>query len=328
MKGIIPIRFLTPLLLVFTLIGFADHLDAQNRSQGPWWPNKLWGAEDQSGASNWITAEKVLKSVSLVKTGQVFDLGHIYDRDMPMVGQRSFNLFIPSFPTYPATGIDSMVFNDEYVTAQIGQVGTQFDGPGHPGRQLKMADGSTTDVFYNGFTADEMRNATGLKKLGVENVKPIITRGILIDLTAYKGVDALPENYEITLQDVLGALARQHMKETDIEPGDALLFDLGWWKIWPGKRTVDAPPPHPNAELIHWIISMQPCMIGSDLAMDGPPDFPLHENLIIKNGIFNLEFMSFETLPSVNKKYVFMFVFTPLRLRGATGSPGRPLAIY
>jgi kynurenine formamidase len=328
MKGMLPVKSLISVLLIFMSMVFVDKANAQNRKDGPWWPNKLWGAEDQSGASNWITAEKVLKSVSLVKTGQIFDLGHIYDRDMPMVGQRSFNLFIPSFPTYPATGKDSIVFNDEYVTAQIGQVGTQFDGPGHPGRKLKMADGSFTDVFYNGFTADEIRNATGLKKLGVENVKPVITRGILIDLAAYKNMDALPENYEITLKDVLGALAAQHMKETDIEPGDALLFNLGWWRIWPGKRTVDAPPPHPDEELIHWIISMKPCMIGSDLAMDGPPDFPLHENLIIKNGIFNLEFMSFETLPSTDKKYIFMFVFTPLRLRGATGSPGRPLAVY
>ena len=328
MKVLIPGKALHLIILILINTGSSACLYAQTRSQGPWWPNKLWGADDQSGASNWITPEKVLKSVSLVKTGQIFDLGHIYDRDMPMVGQRSFNLFIPSFPTYPATGKDSIVFNDEYVTAQIGQVGTQFDGPGHPGRQLKMADGTTTNVFYNGFTADEMRNATGLKKLGVENVKPIITRGILIDLAAYKGVDALPEKYEITLEDVLGALAAQHMKESDIEPGDALLFNLGWWKIWPDKRTVDAPPPHPNAGLINWIISMKPSMIGSDLAMDAPPDFPLHENLILKNGIFNLEFMNFETLPSANKKYIFMFIFTPLRLRGATGSPGRPLAIY
>jgi kynurenine formamidase len=328
MKRIIFGKSLLLIMLVFISTSSLDVLYGQTRSEGPWWPNKLWGAEDQSGASNWITPEKVLKAISLVKTGQIFDLGHIYDRDMPMVGQRSYNLFIPSFPTYPATGKDSMVFNDEYVTAQIGQVGTQFDGPGHPGRQMKMADGSTADVFYNGFTGDEMRNALGLKKLGVENVKPFVTRGILIDLIAYKGVNALPEKYEITLADVRGALAKQHMKESDIEPGDALLFDLGWWKIWPDKKTVDAAPPYPTLELINWIISMKPCMVGSDLAMDAPPDFPLHENLIVKNGIFNLEFMNFETLPSENKKYTFMFIFTPLRLRGATGSPGRPLAIY
>jgi kynurenine formamidase len=328
MKGIILLKRLPLLILIFFCAGSLNILNGQTRKQGPWWPNKLWGAEDQSGGSNWITPEKVLKAVSLVKTGQIFDLGHIYEHSMPMVGQRSFNLFIPSFPTYAATGKDSIVFNDEYVTSEIGQVGTQFDGPGHPGRKLKMEDGSNANVFYNGYTGDEMRNPYGLKKLGVENVKPIVTRGILIDLAAYKGMKSLPEKYEITLADVRGALAGQNMKESDIEPGDALLFDLGWWKIWPDKKTVEAPPPYANPELINWIISMKPCMVGSDLSLDTGPDFLLHENLILKNGIFNLEFMNFESLPSQNKKYEFMFIFTPLRLKGATGSPGRPLAIF
>jgi kynurenine formamidase len=237
-------------------------------------------------------------------------------------------LFIPSFPTYPPAGKDSVVFNDEYVTAEIGQVGTQFDGPGHPGRKIKMADGNFANVFYNGFTGDEMRNPYGLKKLGVENVKAIVTRGILIDLAGYKGGTVLPEKYEITLADVLGALARQNLKESDIEPGDALLFNLGWWKIWPDKKTVQASPPYANQELINWIIAMNPSMVGSDLSMDTGPDFLLHDNLIVKNGIFNLEFMNFETLPAENMKYKFLFIFTPLKLKGATGSPGRPLAIF
>ncbi len=315
-------------VLLLSCTNSMETLYGQTRSKGPWWPNQLWGAEDQSGASNWITPDKVLKAVALVKTGQIYDLGHVYEREMPMVGQRSFNLFIPSFPTYSPTGKDSVVFNDEYVTAEIGQVGTQFDGPGHPGRKIKMADGSFANVFYNGFTGDEMRNPYGLKKLGVEHVKPIVTRGILISLAAYKGVNSLPEKYEITLADVRGALAKQNMKESDIEPGDALLFDLGWWRIWPDKKTVDASPPYANQELINWIISIKPCMVGSDLSLDTGPDFLLHEDLILKNGIFNLEFMNFETLPADNKKFIFMFIFTPLKLKGATGSPGRPLAIF
>ena len=184
------------------------------------------------------------------------------------------------------------------------------------------------NVFYNGVNGEEMKNPYGLKKLGMENVKPIVTRGIFIDLASYKGLSALPEKYEITLADVRGALDKQHMKESDIEPGDALLFNLGWWKIWPDKKTVEALPPHANSELINWIISMKPCMVGSDLSMDTGPDYLLHENLIVYNGIFLMEFMNFETLPSENKKYTFMFVFSPLRLKGATGSPGRPLAIF
>jgi hypothetical protein len=299
-------------------------LIAQTRSEGPWWPNALWGANDQAGGSNWITPEKILKAVSLVRTGKTIELGHVYEKGMPLIGQRSYNLFIPSFPTYPPTGKDKIVFNDEFVTAEIGQVGTQFDGPGHVGRLLKMADSITIPVFYNGFTGDEMRSPYGLLKLGIENVKPIITRGILIDLAAYKGVPTLPEGYQITVADVRNSLLKQGMKESDIEPGDALLFNLGWWQIWPDKKTVNGQPAYASRELIDWIISMKPCMIGSDGNLDGP-EAALHSEVTMKNGIFNLELMDFKT---AEKVYKFLFVFTPLRLKGATGSPGRPLAIY
>jgi hypothetical protein len=164
---------------------------AQNRQEGPWWPNPLWRPNDQLGAGNWITPGKILQAIALVKTGKMVELGHVYDRDMPEVGQRSYHLFILSFPTYPPTGKDSMVFNDELVVAELGQVGTQFDGLGHPGRKIKMGDGSTTEVFYNGVQGSEMKNPYGLQKLGVENARPIITRGILIDLAGSKNMSIL-----------------------------------------------------------------------------------------------------------------------------------------
>jgi kynurenine formamidase len=328
MKSFLSAKYLILAFLFFDCLFTSNGLHAQTRSEGPWWPNKLWGADDQSGGSNWITPAKVLKAISLVKAGKVFDLGHMYERGMPMPGQRSYNIFIPSFPTYAPTGKDKVVFNDEYVTAELGQVGTQFDGPGHVGRQMKMADSSTASIFYNGYNGDEMKNPYGLQKLGVENVKPIITRGILIDLANYKGVNTLEENYEITVADVRNALAKQNMNESDIEPGDALLFNLGWWRIWPDKKTVSGKPANAGQALIDWIISMKPSMVGSDAILDVSPDYLLHENVIMKNGIFNLEYMNFETLPSENKQYKFLFIFTPLRLKGATGSPGRPLAIY
>ncbi len=318
---------MNPRLLVTILLAFFVFSSlAQTREKGPWWPHPIWGANDQAGGSNWITPEKILSAVSLVKTGKVFELGHVYERGMPLSGTRSYNIFIPSFPTYSPTGKDRIVFNDEFVTAEIGQVGTQFDGPGHVGKELKMADGSTTEVFYNGAPADELRSPYGLLRLGVENVKPIITRGILIDLAGYKGVDILPEGYEITVADVRNALAKEGLKESDIQPGDALLFNLGWWRHWPNPKSVQASAAHASAEVIEWIIARKPSMIGSDAHLDGP-DFMVHGEVTMKNGIFNLEFMNFGTLQN-EKVYRFLFVFTPLRLKGATGSPGRPIAIF
>ncbi len=314
-----------PMLMVVMILG-AWPCRAQTREQGPWWPNPVWGPQDQSGGSNWITPEKVLKSLSLVRTGKVFELGHPYEWGMPLVPNRSYHLYIPSFPTHKASGKVNVVYNDEYVTGEIGQVGTQFDGPGHAGIEMKMADGHTTQVFYNGVPAEEMRDPYGLMKLGVENVKPIITRGIFFDLAGFKGVRTLPENYEITLSDVRGAMAKEGLKESDLEPGDAFLFNLGWWRLWPDPKTTSGSPAHLSKEVIDWVIAKKPSMVGSDATLDGP-DSGVHTEILLKNGIFNLEFMTFESMES-EAVYKFLFVETTLRLKGATGSPSRPIAIF
>lgn len=299
---------------------------AQATQERPWWPHPLWGGDDQSGASNWITPKKVLEAISLVRTGKVYDLGHMYERGMPLLGQRSYSMFIPSFPTGGPLGPD-LVYNDEFLCAEIGQVGTQFDGPGHIGKRLRTEDGSIDDVFYNGVRGDDMRSPYGLLKLGVEHVKPYITRGILIDVAGYKGVETLPKGYEITLADVRGALARQGLTDADIKPGDALLFNYGWWRLWSKPEPIlTFSWPGIGREVAAWIIDRKASMVGSDAATDHAGTWAVHDELILKQGIFNLEFMAFETLLA-DRVYEFLFVFTPLRLKGATGSPGRPLAI-
>jgi hypothetical protein len=305
-------------------VSMTPPLFAQTRAQGPWWPQPLWGPDDQAGGSNWITPEKVLEAVRLVKSGKVYELGNVYERGMPMIGQRTFAMFIPAFPTYGPIGNTGIVFNDEFLCAEIGQVGTQFDGLGHVGKRLTMADGSTTDVFYNGVPAAEMRAPYGLTKLGVEHVRPIITRGILIDVAGFKGVDTLPSGYEVTLADVRGALARQEIQESELKPGDALLFNFGWWRLWPDPARSNAQSPGVGREVAAWIVERKASMVGSDATTDVA--MAVHEEVTLKHGIFNLEWMRFGDLLS-DRAYEFLFVFTPLRLIGATGSPGRPLAI-
>ncbi len=296
----------------------------QTREAGPWWPHPLWGADDQAGASNWITPEKILQAVSLVTQGKYYELGQVYEPSMPLIGSRSYKMTIPSFPTYGPNGTENIVFNDEFLCTEIGQVGTQFDGPGHVGKQMKLEDGRVTEVFYNGFTSNEMRHPYGLQKLGIENVKPYLTRGVLIDLAAVQNDSSVAPNYEATLEDVRSALSRQGMNESALQPGDALLFNFGWWRHWPDHKVLDEPP-HLSREVVDWIISKQPSMVGSDATLDGPvPN--VHLELTLKNGIWNLEWMRFKEL-LIDQVFEFMFVYTPLRLKGATGSPGRPIAV-
>lgn len=315
------------------LFALPASLFGQTRAAGPWWPHPIWGADDQAGGSNWITPAKVLEAIQLVETGTVYELGHVYERGMPLVGQRTYAMFIPASPTGGPTGANQGVYHDEFLCAEIGQVGTQFDGPGHVGTRVQMADGTVQDVFYNGISRDEMRGPYGLEKLGIENLKPYITRGILIDIAGYKGVSTLPPSYEVTLADVRGALARQGLSEADLRDGDALFFNYGWSKHWHDPAVYGANAPGIGLEVARWVVEQNASMVGSDqsgteVSPNPDPDLfiPVHQELITKNGIFNLENMVFEDLIA-DGVYEFLFIFTPVRFKGATGSPGRPLAI-
>ena len=171
-------------LLLAALLPLAAH--SQTRETGPWWPNAEWGPMDQAGASNRITAEKILQALTVVQTGRVYEIGQVYERGMPLGGTRDFALRL--VPAIEPTGSNRVLYNDEFLSAEVGQVGTQFDGLGHVGGEVRYADGTLNRVFYNGFTTAEMNAGTGLRQLGIEHIKPLITRGVLVDLPAYKGV--------------------------------------------------------------------------------------------------------------------------------------------
>jgi len=298
---------------------------AQTRGQGPWWPHPIWGSQDQAGAANWMTPDKIRASLSLIKTGKIYELGFPYEDGMPLPKGRSYKWKIPkTMGPYRDTGL---IWHEETLCTQIGQVGTQFDGLGHIGQRITMQNGKHADVFYNGFTANEIYAPEGLKALGVENAKPILTRGVLIDIAALKGVDTLPDGYAITMDDVRQALAKENIAESSIAPGDALLFNTGWWRtIGDKKKYISYSWPGIDGDVARWVIDKKASLIGSDTDGDLPGQWNVHFDILMKNGIFNLEFMTFESVLKDNI-HEFLFVFTPIRFKGGTGSPGRPLAI-
>ena len=305
--------------------------DTQTRESGPWWPNTEWGPGDQAGASNRVTESKVMEALQLATAGKIYELGQIYEQGMPLFGSRSYSMVLPA--RGPAAGDNRIVANEEFLSTQIGQVGTQFDGLGHVGQEVVMEDGSVEHVFYNGFTASEMDTPSGLQRLGIEHVRPIVTRGVLIDVAGYKGVARLDNSYEVTVEDLLGALAAQGMSAAEVTPGDALLLRYGWSSLWDQPEAYNPNPPGIGLAAAEWIIQRQVTMIGSDSwgseVIPNPDEglvFPVHQELLTKNGIFNLENMRFDELVD-DVVYEFLFIVTPIRFRGATGSPARPIAI-
>ena len=304
----------------------ADTAKEDETPIGPkWWPSE-WGADDQRGAANRLTAEKVLEAKALIKTGKVYQLGRDYENGMPNPGKRHFSLTIPGRPTGVHEGKNKMVHNDELVSGEIGQVGTQFDGLGHIGVRMDK-----DDVFYNGFKLSEFGDTYGLKKLGVQNVGPIFTRGVLLDIAALKDERALPSGYVIKPEDLQKALTRAKLQ---LRPGDIVLIHTGhgfWW-MKDNKKYGDGEPGIGIAAA-KWLTSQKIAMVGADTwaveavpAEDPDRPFPCHQWLLVRHGTYILENLDLSQL-AADKVYEFAFIFSPLRLKGATGSPGNPIAV-
>ena len=165
-------------------------------------------------------------------------------------------------------------------------------------------------------------------------MKPIFTRGFLIDVAGLHGVTMLPGGYEISLNDVRQALAWQGISEKSFSPGDAFFFHTGWGNLWMvNNAQFNENAPGIGLEVAHWLIAHNAVVAGADtwpLEVVPNPDpnlaFPVHQELIAKNGIFIHENLDFGELLA-NEVYWFVYNFAPLRFRGGTGSPGRPTAM-
>ena len=252
-------------------------------------PSK-WGADDQRGSGNHMKPETVLRGAKLIRTGEVFELGHVLSASMPFFGTRHLDLSLKRTVMNPGTNRRGS--NEELVITEIGQVGTQFDAFGHQ---------TIGDSLYNCFKLDEIATRNGFTKLGVQNTGFLMTRGVLIDVAALKGADMLPATYEITVEDLQAALKRQDMK---LEPGDGVFINTGWSQLW-GKDSVRYRERSPGIGVAaaEWLAKQDPMLVGADnssIEISPNPDaqvsLPVHQIMLVVNGIHLLENLALENL--------------------------------
>jgi kynurenine formamidase len=282
-------------------------------------PSK-WGASDERGSANHMTPALVLNAARLIRTGDVIELGHVLRAGMPIQATRRFDLHTKRTVINPQS--NQRGSNEEVVTTELGQVGTQFDGFAHQ---------SHGDSLYNCFTISDTSTRTGFTKLGIENVGTLMTRGVLIDVAGLKGVDTLPDAYEITVQDVQQAL---HKQTLTLRPGDAVLIHTGWGRLWEqdNARYMKSAPGI-GVAAAEWLVTQDPLLVGAD---NGPvevspnPDMqislPVHQIMLVVHGIHLLENLKLDEL-AAKGVHEFAFVMQPLKIQGSTGSTVAPVAI-
>jgi kynurenine formamidase len=282
-------------------------------------PSK-WGAGDQRGSGNMMKPEIVLRAARLIKTGETFELGALLSPDTSesFINEgRQFNIYTKPSPPVP----NGRQVNEELVITELGQIGTQFDAFAHQ---------MWGDSFYNCFKLGEIGTRNGFRKLGVEHVGGLMTRGVLIDVAGLKGVDMLPTSYNITPDDLQQALAKANQK---IMPGDAVLIRTGWSKLM-GKDNPRYGRANAGIGIAagQWLITQDPMMIAADnCCVEVRPsepghNLPVHAMMLIQHGIYLLENLELEKL-AVAGATEFAFIVQPLKIKGATGSAIAPMAI-
>ena len=312
----------TTTLTLLTLLGLASTAHAQTwrpPAEEARCPSK-WGAGDERGSANHMGSATVLRATQLIRQGEVVELGHLLHGSMPL-GDRHFDLY-PK-PTAMNPQSNQRGSNEELVATELGQVGTQFDGFTHQ---------TIGDTLYNCFRVSETMTRAGFTRLGIENVGMLMTRGVLLDIAKLKGVEILPADYEITAEDLQQALANDNLS---LEPGDAVIINTGWGRHW--TRDVErflGPAPGIGVAAAEWLVTQDPMLVGADnqpVEIQPNPDpeisLPIHQIMLVVNGIHLLERMNLEEL-AAREVYEFAFVMQPLKIQGATGSTVVPAAVY
>lgn len=290
-------------------------------------PSK-WGADDEIGAANYVTPDRVKAAVKLVKKGETHPLGIVIGPDTPAFPPRGLMLQVvqPNQQWNRDLKQDfgwPVVYNDDIAQLWFG-IGPQIDGLGHLGEN---------GTFYNCNAGSDFAALTGLKKLGVDKIPPMVGRGVMIDMAKHFGKDFLPAGHAFNADDIKAAAKAQGVK---IQEGDVVLLHTGWtdgmlasdpkgWVSGEPGITVDA---------AEYLASMNVMAVGADtwgVDVVPPPEggkvFYAHVVLLKNNGIYILETMNTGRLAAegVNE---FMFVLGQARIRGTVQMIINPVALW
>jgi kynurenine formamidase len=293
------------------------HTDTPAAASEEWWPSPF-GADDELGMLNHITAEKRLEALALVRRGRMFDLGRVLDETVPAFPGRFFRqtLVTTAHHANPSDGVGENRVN--WITEQVAgtqQLGTHLDALSH----LQIGDRG-----YNAWTVAELADTAGVRRLGVETVPQIVTRGWLVDVPAVRGVERLARGDVIGVEDLAG-----------VEPtaGDAVLFHTGWGAHWSDAGAYLAGEPGPGCAAAAWLVERGVALTGCDTWSYGPVPaedparpFEVPQMLNAHHGVFVVENLDTAALVADGVRD-FALILTHARLRGATGAWTSPIAL-
>ena len=275
-----------------------------------WWPSPF-GADDQLGMLNHVDETKRREALGLVREGRLYDLGRVLDERIPVFPGRFFRQTLVT-TAHHANADGGVGENDvNWVTEQVSatmQLGTHLDALSH----LQIGDRG-----YNGWSVVDLADTSGVRRLGVETVPQIVTRGWLVNSPGGAG-------------DVIGLEA---VSEIDPSPGDAVLFHTGWGARWDDPDAYVEGEPGPGMAVAEWLCDRGVALTGCDTWSYGPvpaedPNRPFEvaQTLNVRHGVFVVENLDTAALAADGVRE-FALILTHPKLRGATGAWTSPIAL-
>ena len=288
--------------------------------------NSRWGPQDEIGAMNLVHPKSVAAAAKLAVRGKVYSLSHVLEDGMPL------NWFHQDFVYSTFRSVPEMLAKFDGTFANKNRISFM-------NMRMEMADHSGTHIdglnhaaigyrLYNHVDARKVTGTRGTSRLGMETMPPLISRGVLADMTLLRRYGP---GETIQAADIRRVLKLEGVK---IGQGDSLLLFTGWEEYWrtDNKKYLESMPGI-GVGAAEWLVGKDVVAVGSDTQSvevepneDPDSDAVVHQILIVKNGIHLIENLRLSHLAK-SKSYEFMFICLPLKISGGTGSPVNPVAV-
>ena len=285
-----------------------------------------WGPADRIGAANLITPEKRLTALRSITEGRLYDLSHETGAGAPFMAPNQTPFLMSLWASWRdsikrrrAMGASNDAGANVERIEMTAHVGTHMDALGHF---------SIGNRLYNGLSAEATVTDWGLAELGIEQAPPMLTRGLLLDVAGLDGGAHLEPGRVVTPHEL------ERAASVAIEPGDIVLIRTGWGRYFgadnarylKGEPGIDVPA-------ARWLTERGVAAIGCDnMAVEVLPNpdptlsMPVHQHALAEAGVYLVENLALEGLAASGAR-VFCLVLLPIRFKGATGSPVRPVAL-
>lgn len=291
-----------------------------------------FGSDDQIGMLNLIDAESRETILARADAGKVFDLAVDHFVGMPSwiaANDPGYQIWMTHTPRgeqlADVMGVgaeaNELVSYSGDAISMYTHCGTHVDALNHFGYRGRI---------FNGYAAHDQIGSRHWQVAGADRHPPVIARGILLDVAGLHGVDMLPPSHGIGADDLAGCL--QHQR-TELRPGDVVMVRTGRMRAWPDPGAYMTDPPGLNREGAEFLAKGGAITIGADnhCLEQAPSADPenwqvVHTYLLAEAGVPIMEIVDLEAL-AAERLYEYAFLGACIKLRGATGSPMRPVAM-